>query len=171
MGYNETDFFYQDGIFKLVINDVTFDDGDEKRQYNTGTTIAVTDSEDILKSPAYDIKNDEILYSDLAFNRLETINDKPHTFDTIIDTDNDFNIHKYRTAINRNDFILGVMKSGSFNPDFIYPGMPFKYIFEKDDIIKETTGIVQSLEYYYDIPNNTIVVSIIGLFKKIKETV
>ena len=48
--------------------------------------------------------------------------------------------------------------------------MPFKYIFEKDGVVKETTGTVQTLEYYYDISNNAVVVNIIGLFKKIKES-
>jgi len=170
-GTNENDFFYQDGIFKLVISDVTFKDDEERNQYNTGATISLVKSKDIMNSDAYDIKDTNILYPDLDHNSLETLDDKPGTFDSVIDTDNDFNIFKYRSSINRNNYIMGVMKSGSFNPDFIYPGMPFKYIFEKDDVIVDTTGIIQSLEYYYDIANKTIVVNIIGLFKKIKEKI
>jgi len=169
MATNESDFFYQDGIFKLVISDVTFKDEEEKSQYNKGSMILVTKSTNAMKSDGYEIKDGEITYPDVNHNSLETLDNKPNTFDSVVDTDNDYNVFKYRSSINRNDYIIGIMKSGSFNPDFIYPGMPFKYIFEKDNIVNETTGTIQSLEYYYDISNKTTVVNIIGLFKKIKE--
>jgi len=168
MGVNENDFYYKDGVFKLTIADVTFSTDEEKRQYEIGTTLATTNSSDILVSDGYDIKDDKITYPDSDHNGLETLPNKPTTFDTIFDMDNDYNIHKYRSILNKNEVILGVMKTGSINPDFIFPGMSFKYVFDKDNVIKETTGIIQSVEYYYDIANKTTVVAIAALFKKIK---
>ena len=168
MGINENDFYYKDGIFKLTISDVTFKTDEEKRQYDVGTTLAITDSDDILVSDGYNIKDDKIEYPDGGHNRLETLPNKPATFDTILDMDNDYNIYKYRSILNKNEVILGIMKTGSLNPDFIFPGMSFKYIFDKDNVVKETTGIIQSVEYYYDIANKTTVVAIAALFKRIK---
>jgi len=169
MSTNDSDFFYQDGVFKLVISDITFKDSDEGDQYNIGKTIALTDTESILDSSGYDITNDDVLYSDKDHNSLETLTDKPETFDTVIDTDLDHNAYTYRSVVNRTEVIPGIMKLGKINPDFIYPGMPFKYIFDKDGLIAETTGIVQAVEYYYDIANKATVVAIAGLFRRIKE--
>ena len=169
MGTNENDFYYKDGVYKLVVSDVKFSDDTDKKRYNTGTTLAIVDGDMLKDTNTYNITNDKILYPDATTNSLESVDDKPATYDSIVDLDKDYNLYRYRTTISQHEHILGLVKFGNINPDFIYPGMPFKYIFEKDDKVIETTGIVQSVEYYYDIANKTIVTALACMFKRIKE--
>jgi len=169
LGINEYDFYYRDGVYKIIAHDVSFKTETEDKKYDMGTTIADTEPDLFRDTATYDITNDQIFFQDQKTNKLETLSDKPATYDSVLDVSNDYNVYKYRSLINRGEGIIGIVKIGSINPDFIYPGMPFKYIFSKDGLNKETTGIVQSVEYFYDIANKTIMGAIIGMFKKIKE--
>ena len=166
---NQNDFFYKDGFFKLVVSDVTFKDSTANGRYDTGTTLSLTDSAKLKDTSSYDVTNDKIKYDDSTLNTLETIGDKPSTFDSIVDLGNDFNPYKYRSTLNQNEHMMGIIKVGNINPDFIYPGMPFNYVFEKDGVIVSTNGTVQSVEYFYDLPHKTVVTAIVGLFKRMQE--
>jgi len=166
MSKHEIDFYYKDGIYKSLVSNVKFQHDSEDKRYDTGNGFIIEDSGNTINQSLLDIKDDIVKYAnDQSFSITKL--DETRSYNNLVETGGDDNLYKYNSTLNRLQGVIGSVMLPKVNPEIIYPGMPFKYMFNKDGKVASTTGVVQGLQYSYDFINKTTVVMLVCIFKRL----
>lgn len=166
MNKHEFNFYYKDGIYKTLVSNVEFKLDSEDKRYDAGNGLIMEYSNNTINQDFLTITDDQITYMDEAAYNFNKI-DSTRSFTNYRETLGDDNLYKYFSMLNRHQGVIGTITLPKVNPEIIYPGMPFKYLFNNDGKVSSTTGIIQGLNYVYDFLNKTTVVMLVGIFKRI----
>ena len=165
---NNFNFYYKDGIYKTLVSDIEFKTDSEGRRYKVGNGIIIEHSNNTINNNLFTVTDDKITHDgDATYDEIKI--DDTRSFNNFIETLGDDNTYRYYSTLNRVQGIIGSVMLPKVNPEVIYPGMPFKYLFNDDGKIGSTTGSVQGLNYVYDFINKTTVVMLVCIFKRIKK--
>ena len=165
---NEFNFYYKDGVYKGIVNNLEFKLDSEDKRYTIGNGIIVEYSNNTINQDLSTVTDDKIIFSnDLTYDITKI--DDTRSFSHFVETDGDDNIFKYYSLLNRLQVIIASVVLPKVNPEVIYPGMPVVYYFINSGKIYSTTGTVQGIKYFYDFINKTSVVTLILALKRIKK--
>lgn len=169
VGRNDNDFSYENGVYNLAVSKSEFKDVSDKVLYNMGNTLANAYPEEMIKYENYEISDDMIKANSEKFGDLVNSDIEPDAYQAVFVNNNTTNRFKLLSELNKNNIVLATIKIGKINPDFIYPGMPVRYVFNKKGDFGFMYGTVQAVDWYYDVPNKTTVVVIILALQKINK--
>jgi len=136
--------------YKIIVNDIEFKDTTNKSRYDVGTGYIETFSDLNTNKELLTITNDKIVMDNESTTSTTITDDKTLDYARLLETDYDDNIFKFKSVLNSNKMILGIIKIPNINAEFIHPGMAVKYVYLKNDIVIEATGIVHGKDITYD---------------------
>lgn len=157
LSQNDVNFYYKDGIYKGIVTDVQFRDKSENDKYNKGTGIVETVDTLSTSDTLYNVTNDKIVYDGSLTYGKTHMDGTSEYYAKFIDIDQNDNPYLFRSGVNKSLGVIGIFNFPYTNMEFVYPGMPVKYLFStKDEGTLETSGIVQGIETMYDVDNKTV---------------
>jgi len=163
---NDFNFYYKNGIYKTLVNNLEFKIEGEDRRYKIGNGMIMEYSHNTINRDLVTVTNDKVTFDETSAYDIVKV-DKTRSISNLIETNGDDNIYKYDSVLNRLQGIIGSVMLPKVNPEVIYPGMPLKYIFINDGKLHFTTGIVQGVHFTYDFINQTSVATLVAIFKRI----
>lgn len=167
MDKNEYDLYYDNGVYKMIVNDIDFKDSTSKDRFKEGTGIIKVDSSMNTDYSNMTITDVDITMSSKDLITIERFDTTLTNYDMLVNTLQDDNKYRYYSNLYKTQGVMAIIKLGKVNPEHFYPGMPFKYAFMKDKEVIETTGIIQNVDYIYDLINKTVMVTIGVTVKRI----
>lgn len=143
---NHYNAFYDNGVYKLIVSNLSFRDDNDKKRYEHGTGVIESFSDSYLNTNLSTVTDDKILFDSKDTFAIENLDTATYGHAKYIETDFDDNVHKYRSDINLTKGRTAIIKLKDINSDFIFPGMSLEYMFIKNNEVITLHGVVQGVD-------------------------
>jgi len=148
---NNYNAYYDNGVYKLIVSNITFRDDNNKARYKNGTGLIETFSDIHINDSLKHVTDKKILFNSIGTFSKKNIDTDTYGHAKYIETDFDSNVFKYKSNINLTRGRTAIIKLKDINSDFIFPGMGLEYMFIKENKVVTLNGIVQGVDTTYNV--------------------
>jgi len=163
---NTYNAYYDNGVYKLIVSNITFRDDNNKARYKSGTGIIETFSDIHINDSLSLVTDNQILFNSIGTFSKKNIDTDTYGHAKYVETDFDSNVFKYKSSINLTRGRTVIVKLKDINSDFIFQGMSLEYMFIKENKVVTLYGIVQGVDTTYNISSKESITVILFFIQR-----